>query len=125
MGEIMKVQCDVCGAKWECMEGSGILYGKKESIIAAFSERERAQVAARIEKSEIPAYDFTYRIMVCYHCRSVVSVPVLVTWDDETYVGACPSCGGKVSVLVSDMEKSVCPKCKSVSLWAKIEGHWD
>ncbi len=125
MGEIMKVQCGFCGAEWHCMEGSGLLYGKKENIIAAFSEGEQAEVAARIERSKVPTYDFAYRIMVCNHCKSAVSVPVLVTWDDETYVGACPTCGRKVRILVSDMEKTVCPKCKSVALQAEPEGQWD
>lgn len=125
MGEIMKVHCGVCGAKWECVQGSGLLYGKKENIIAAFLEREQTEVAAQIGRNKIPAYDFAYRIMVCNHCRSAVSVPVLTTWDDETYVGACPSCGGKVRILVSDQEKTVCPRCKSVALQAEIDGHWD
>ena len=125
MGEIMKVQCGFCGAELHCMEGSGLLYGKKENIIAAFSEVEQAEVAARIERSKVPTYDFAYRIMVCNHCKSSVIVPVLVTWDDETYVGACPTCGRNVRILVSDMEKTVCPKCKSVALQAEPEWQWD
>lgn len=125
MGQIMKVRCSVCRSEWECLEGSGLLYGKKENVVAAFAERERAEAAARIERSEVPAYDFAFRIMVCNHCQSAVSVPVLVTWDGETYVGACPSCGKKVRILVSDMEKTVCPVCKSVALQAEPDGYWD
>lgn len=125
MGEIVKVQCGVCRAKWECMEGCGLLYGKKETVIAAFSERERAEVSARIEKSRIPAYDFAYQIAVCSHCKNVVSVPVLVTDEDGAYVGVCPVCGKGVESPGPDLESKVCPVCKSSALKAEIDGHWD
>lgn len=125
MGEIIKVCCNACKKEWRCMEGSGLLYGKKESIIGAFSERERAKVTAQIEKSEIPAYDFTYRLTVCHHCKEVVNVPVLVTGEDETYVGSCPACGRRAKLLASEMEKTACPVCKSRTLKVKTVGHWD
>jgi len=55
MGEIIKVCCNACKKEWRCMEGSGLLYGKKESIIGAFSERERAKLlASEMEKTACP-----------------------------------------------------------------------
>ena len=125
MGEIRNVQCSACGATWRCLEGSGLLYGKKESIIEAFVESERAVVTAQIEKSEIPAYGFDFRLTVCNHCHNVVAVPVLVTGEDETYEGHCPLCGKKTASPPEDLEKEPCPVCKIKALKTEIEGHWD
>lgn len=125
MGEIKDVRCGACGAKWRCMEGSGLLYGKKENIIDAFPERERPEVIAQIERSEIPAYDFNFRLTVCHHCKNVVNVPVLVTVDGEIHVGACPACGRKAKLLVSELEKTACPVCRNKALKVEEGGHWD
>lgn len=125
MGEIIKVCCKACKKEWRCMEGSGLLYGKRENIIEAFSERERAEVTVQIERSAIPAYDFTYQLTICHHCKNVINVPVLVTGEDETYVGSCPACGRKVKLLPLEPEKTACPVCKSKALEAETVGHWD
>lgn len=125
MGEIKSLRCGACGAEWRCMEGSGLLYGKKENIITAFSGRERTEAAGRIEKSEIPAYDFSFQIAVCNHCHNVVSLPSLIVGDEEPYVGSCPLCGKRAKKPISEMEGTACPKCKSRFLSEKIEGHWD
>lgn len=125
MGEIMDVWCGACQAKWRCLEGSGLLYGKKEAVIAAFPEQERPGVAAQMERSEIPAYDFNFRMTVCHHCGNVVQVPVLVTEEDETHVGACPVCGRRVKLLTAALEQTACPVCRSRALKTKWDGHWD
>lgn len=125
MGEMIDVWCGACKAKWRCLEGSGLLYGKKEAIITAFSERERPRVVAQMEKSVIPAYDFNFRITVCHHCKNVVQVPVLVTGEDETHVGACPVCGRRVKLLTAALEQTACPVCKNRALNVEADGHWD
>lgn len=125
MGEIMDVRCSACGAKWRCMEGSGLLYGKKENIIAAFAQQEQPEVIAQIERSKIPAYDFNFRLTVCSRCKNVVNVPVLGTVEGETHVGACPACGSRVEILTSELEKTACPVCKNKALKVEEDGHWD
>lgn len=125
MGEIRSVECKACRAKWQCMEGVGLLYGKKENIIAAFSEHERAAIAARMESSKIPAYDFSFQLAVCSHCQNVVSVPTLAVGDGETCVGACPVCGKKTKKPISELKRTACPVCKSKTLQARTEGYWD
>ena len=80
---------------------------------------------AWIEKSEIPAYGFDFRLTVCNHCHNVVAVPVLVTGEDETYEGHCPLCGKKTASPPEDLEKEPCPVCKIKALKTEIEGHWD
>ncbi len=133
MGEIRSVRCSACKAEWMCRMGSGFLHGKKENIVAAFLEQERAEVAAWIEKSEIPAYDFSFRLAVCAHCHSVVSVPVLgIIGEDEPYVGLCSKCGKETQNLCGEeqsveewSEKTVCPVCKSKKLESREIGYWD
>ncbi len=125
MGDIIKVCCKACKKEWRCMEGIGLLYGKRENVIGAFSEQERAEVAAWMEKSKIPAYDFTFRLAVCNHCHNVVSVPTLTVEEDETYIGNCPACGKKTRKPIVEWKRTACPVCKSRALEAETEGQWD
>lgn len=125
MGEIISVRCNACTREWQCMEGVGLLYGKKENIINAFASHERVAVAARMERSEIPAYDFSFRLAVCSHCQNVVSVPTLMVGEDEMYVGACPACGKKTKRPILELKRTACPVCKSRALLAENRGSWD
>ena len=133
MGEVINVRCKACKKEWQCFTGNGLLYGKKESVLAAFSEKERQQVHDLLAASEIPAYDFQYRLAVCGHCHNVVAVPVLRMVDsEETCVGLCPLCGEKTKNFCAEelsaeewSEKTACPVCKSKALLVEEGGHWD
>lgn len=133
MGEIINVRCKSCKREWQCFTGSGLLYGKKEHILAAFSEGERRHVESLFAASAIPAYDFQYRLAVCGHCHNVVAVPTLGMMDsEETYVGLCPLCGKKTkNFCPAEMEIELwcedmaCPVCKSQGLYTEEGGYWD
>lgn len=133
MGEIINVRCKTCHREWQCFTGNGLLHGKKENILAAFSEERRSLAEGLIAKSGIPAYDFCYRLAVCGHCRNVVAVPVLRAADsEESCVGLCPVCGEKIQNLCreeQDVEewtkKIACPDCKRKTLQAEEGGYWD
>lgn len=133
MGEIINVRCRACKKEWRCFTGNGLLHGKKESVLAAFLEKERQQAESLLAASAVPAYDFQYRLAVCRHCHNVVAVPVLRTVEsDVTCVGSCPLCGEKTKNLCAEelsaetwSGKTACPVCKSRALLAEEGGHWD
>lgn len=133
MGEIINVRCKACKKEWQCFAGNGLLHGKKESILAAYSEEKRQQAERMLEASKIPAYDFQYRLAVCEQCQNVVAVPVLHAAEGgETCVGLCPLCGSETKYLCAegqDMEvwcgKTACPVCKNKALLAEDGGYWD
>lgn len=128
----MHVQCSACGKIWRCITGNGLSYANKENIIQAFSQGERQRVTGLLASSEIPAYDFQYRLSVCGHCRNVVSVPALgLSETEEPYVGVCPLCGGRTGESCAGEEigawskKTACPVCGSMALRAEEAGCWD
>lgn len=133
MGEIIDVRCESCKKEWRCFTGNGLLHGKKENVLVAFSEQERQRVESLLAASTIPAYDFQYRLAVCGHCHNVVAVPVLRAVDsEEICVGLCPLCGKKTKNLCAEeqsaeewSEKTACPVCKSRRLQAETVGDWD
>lgn len=133
MGEIINVRCMACNQEWQCYTGSGLLHGKKENIIAAFSKGRRQQAESMIAASEIPAYDFQYRLAVCGHCQKIVAVPVLRIADcEEVCVGLCPFCEGETTQLCREEQgvlewsrKTSCPICNSSALLTEDGGYWD
>lgn len=133
MGEIIHVRCKTCKREWQCFTGNGLLHGKKENILAAFSEERRQQAENLLFTSKIPAYDFQYRLAVCCHCRNIVAVPVLQSMDsEEACFGLCPLCGKETEALCAEEEsakawskKTACPVCKSRALQAEDGGYWD
>lgn len=133
MGEIINVRCKACKKEWQCFTGNGLLHGKKESVLAAFLEKERHQAECLLAASAIPAYDFQYRLAICGHCHNVVAVPVLRTVEsDEACVGSCPLCGKRTKNLCAEglraeewSEKTACPVCMRKALLAETGGHWD
>lgn len=133
MGEIINVRCKACKREWRCLTGCGLLHGRKEAVLAAFSVEERPFVESMLAVEEIPVYDFGYRLAVCGHCRNVTAVPVLTLLDrDETYVGRCPSCGEKTQEPCPEegsvekwSEETACPFCNSRKLEVGEVGSWD
>lgn len=127
MGEVVRVHCLMCRKEWECMTGCGLNHGKKENIIDAFPKNEQIQITEWMKKSHIPLYDFRYQIASCDFCNSLISIPVLRGIDDnEIFVGACPTCGNKVSIPLSETVSDItCPSCQNRSLMAEEVGHWD
>ncbi len=133
MGEIINVRCKSCKKEWQCFAGNGLLHGKKENILAAFSDKKRQQAEDLLLASKIPAYDFQYRPAVCGHCQNIVAVPVLQSMDsEEACVGLCPLCGKEIKDLCTEAEgvkgwskKTECPVCKSKALQAGDGGYWD
>lgn len=133
MGEIVNVRCRACNREWQCFTGSGLLHGKKENILAAFSEKRRLRAEELMAKSSIPAYDFRYRLAVCAHCQNVTVVPVLQALDgEEICVGLCPLCESEVRDLCAEEQsagkwskQTVCPNCGDRTLIAEEGGEWD
>ena len=127
MGEIVKVSCSVCRKEWQFMIGCGLQHGRKENIVTAFQEQERAEVAGWLDKSSIPLYDFKYQITSCSFCNNLVSVPVLRGMDDdEIFVGVCPSCGEQTEMpLQENIPDISCPVCGAKALTTEETGHWD
>lgn len=132
MGKVMDVRCKACGKTWRCLTGNGLLYADKENIITAFLQKEWEKVIDLLAASEIPAYDFQYRLSVCQPCHNVVSVPtVALSAAEEPYVGRCPSCGEQTGEICAAGEeeiwskKAVCPVCGNRGLEAENVGYWD
>lgn len=133
MGEIVNVRCNACKREWRCLTGCGLLHGRKETVLAAFSAKERPLVESLLGVKKIPVYDFGYRLAVCGHCRSVTAVPVLTLMDrDAPYVGRCPSCGEKTKEPCPEEEsmeewikEAACPVCNGTKLEVEEVGSWD
>ncbi|MDE5937729.1 MAG: hypothetical protein K2H37_01435 [Lachnospiraceae bacterium] len=133
MGEVINVRCKACKKEWQCFTGNGLLHGRKETVLAAFSEKDRQQAQRLMEESKIPAYDFQYRLAVCGQCHNVVAVPVLRSADsEETVTGGCPLCGENIKDLCEEeqsvedwSEKTACPVCKCMRMEAEESGQWD
>lgn len=133
MGEVINVRCAACKKEWQCFTGNGLLHGRMEAVLAAFSEEERQQAERLMGAGPFPLYDFRYSLTVCGHCHNVVAVPVLRDVDsDEILTGKCPLCGKRTKSLCGEeqsvekwSEKTACPVCKSRRLEAVEEGHWD
>lgn len=118
MGEVVHVSCGVCKKIWRCMTGSGLAYAYREKIVAAFQEKEWEKVTALMAMSEIPAYDFKYRLAACSNCHNVVGVPTLALSEtDKPYVGLCPLCGERTKEPAAEdnleewSQKTACPAC--------------
>lgn len=133
MGEIINVRCEFCKKEWQCFVGNGLLHGKKENLIVAFTEERQQQAERLLASSKMPAFDFQYRIAVCSHCQNVVAVPVLRDIDsEETCVDLCPLCGKETEHLFTEeqsMEEwsknTACPVCKRTALRTEDGGYWD
>ena len=133
MGEVINVRCKACKKEWQCFTGNGLLHGRKEAVLAAFSEKDRQQAERLMAESRIPAYDFQYRLAVCGHCHNVVAVPVLRAVDSEDAVtDGCPLCGKNTKDLCAEEqsveewgEKTACPVCKCRRLETEEVGQWD
>lgn len=133
MGEIINVRCKACKNEWQCFTGNGLLHGRRDHILAAFSEEKRQQAERLLTAREIPDYTFQYRPAVCGHCQVMTAVPVLRAADgEETCVGLCPRCGREVKNYCEeeqDVEKwskmTACPVCKKKMLQAEDGGYWD
>lgn len=133
MGEMINVRCKVCKKEWRCFTGNGLLHGRKEGVLAAFSEDERKQAENLMGAATVPLYDFQYRLAVCGYCQNIVAIPVLRVVDsDEILEGKCPLCGKKTKNFCGEEQstekwskKIACPICKSRSLEMEEIGHWD
>ncbi len=132
MGEVVHVSCGVCKKIWRCMTGSGLAYAYREKIVAAFQEKEWEKVTALMAMSEIPAYDFKYRLAACSNCHNVVGVPTLALSEtDKPYVGLCPLCGERTKEPAAEdnleewSQKTACPACSSRRLEMTEIGNWD
>lgn len=133
MGEVINVRCKACKKEWQCFTGNGLLHGRKETVLAAFSEEDRQQAVNLLGEGPFPLYDFQYRLAVCGHCHNIVTVPVLQAVESgEQVTGRCPLCGQKAENLCGEeqnvkewSEKTACPVCRSRRLDAEEAGHWD
>lgn len=133
MGEIIHVRCKSCKKEWQCFTGNGLMHGRKEAVLAAFSKEERQQAENLMGAAPVPLYDFQYKLSACGHCHNIVAIPVLRAADsDEVFVGKCPLCGKKTKSLCGEEQgmekwskKTACPVCKSRSLETEETGHWD
>lgn len=57
MGEVINVRCAACKKEWQCFTGNGLLHGRMEAVLAAFSEEERQQAERLMGAGPFPLYD--------------------------------------------------------------------
>ena len=108
MGAIVKISCTSCDSQWTRQTGCGIL-----------------QLDAYEADTELPMFDFGYRLAVCEGCGEVVSVPVIKLLDKgKEYTGVCEKCGGQAE-LIDNIGETKCPVCHKLSLSEEDYGFWD
>lgn len=125
MGDIVKITCASCKEEWQCMTGCGLAHARLQDVISSFPETTAREIAEAVKGELFPAFEFTYDILTCSRCESMVSVPVLrLITDDREYTGLCPVCGEKTE-RTTDIDVMLCPVCGKAALQEDIIGHWD
>ena len=125
MGVIIDVSCASCGKTWNCRTGSGIMHGELGAVKSLFPMEIRQKLDRYEAETELPLFDFGYRLAVCEHCKSVESVPVIKLLDKGAeYAGPCGKCG-KGTELIENIGKARCPVCREASLSEEETGLWD
>ncbi len=125
MGAIVKISCMSCDSQWTRQTGCGILHGTLSAVKGFFPERTRQKLDAYEADTELPMFDFGYRLAVCEGCGEVVSVPVIKLLDKgKEYTGVCEKCGGQAE-LIDNIGETKCPVCHKLSLSEEDYGFWD
>lgn len=124
MGVIERVRCGSCGQSWECKTGCGMLHGKLDTVLDAFSEEIKQEVRKQVGQQMFPRFQFAYKPACCENCKAVVTVPVLeLTKLDMKYIGGCRRCQSKIEPInVNEMR---CPVCHEQQLEIEKVGMWD
>lgn len=125
MGIIQKFKCPSCEMSWEVFLGHGMGHALIEDVLDVFPSDIRQKILADTQGEQFPAFEFNFRPAVCWHCRKVVSIPVIdLPQSGHTYFPNCPECGTSVSVRQED-EELICPHCGKSALSAEAAGRWD
>ena len=123
MGEINKISCHSCGKEWEYKSGCGIMHARLEAIADFFEPHVAEEFMVYANAKPPVLFDFALMPAKCEICRSIVEIPVLKI-EHTQYVGKCAGCASEAK-LITDMDKTECPRCHHKEWKCSVIGSWD